>query len=683
MAVALPAMLALLSASSSSASAALLLEPFPGPPIVTLEQPASPSNDTAPSFSGTSSDTPPVTVSVYSGTSAEGTPVAVLRARPSGGYWTSADVSPELGDGTYSAVATQPSSLGNQTGVSNVVTFEVDTRPPRVTLEAPPSPSNDITPSFSGTTNEDTTVTVEVFEGTKPEGAIVATATAQGTPKSWTSGPLTPGLPAGKRMFTAIATQASALKNAAGRSAPVTFVVDTEPPVITLKAPPSPSNDRTPSFSGTASEGTTVRVEVFEGTSANGALVATATATGAPGSWTSSVASPALRDGTFTAVATQTSAIGNPTGRSTPVNFTVDTAAPTVTLNALRSPSSDRFPSFSGTASDDTPVSVHVYKGTQAEGAVVASATAEVSRGEWVSPKATRPLEWGTYTAVATQPSSIGNPSGTSVPVTFAVEQIPPTVATEPPSLVARTSAALYASVDPEGGPVNDCFFEYGTTTAYGATIECGFLSGIAAFPPSGASPVAVFARIFGLRPSTTYHFRVVAIGEGGTAVGADDTFTTLPPFSFGEEGATHVVRTASATPRAASPRPLSARKLASLIAQQLARLWHAADTTTMLKTGTFKTTFRAPEAGYAEFAWRYLPPSNKRAGKTTQASLLVAFGRTSSHNAGAQALTVRLTNAGGRLLKGSPRSRLLATCRFTPLHAPAVRMSAAFALSR
>ena len=45
-----------------------------------------------------------------------------------------------------------------------------------------------------------------------------------------------------------------------------------------------------------------------------------------------------------------------------------------------------------------------------------------------------------------------------------------------------RTSAALYASVNPRGGGVSACYFEYGST-AYGTDIECGFVSGLSAFP--------------------------------------------------------------------------------------------------------------------------------------------------------------------------------------------------------
>ncbi len=662
------------------------MEPLPGlAPTVTLIQPASPSNDTTPSFSGTASDATPVTVYVYAGESAEaGTPIAaVLKVQGTGGSWASANVSPPLPNGVYTAVATQPSSLGfgSPPGVSDPVTFEVDTESPAVTLNPPPSPSNERMPSFSGTASEATPVTVEIFAGTRPEGRIVATATAVGTRGGWSSGHATPALPSGRQAFTAVATQTSEIGNAAGSSAPVTFVVDTEPPRVTLQAPPSPSNDTAPSFSGTANDATQVTVEIFEGRTAEGVIVARATATPSGGNWSSGRAMPALGDGTFTALAIQPSAIGNAAGRSSPVTFSVDTSPPRVTLDALPSPSGNAAPSFSGTASDQTPVTVEIYRGATAEGPLTASVTAEPDRGGWVSPRPSTPLPRGEYTALATQASSIGNPSGASSPMTFAVEPLAPAAATEAASAVTRTSAALYASVDPNGAGVGGCYFEYGTTPAYGESIECGFVSEIGAFPPSSAEAVPVFARIYALRPSTTYHFRIVAVGEGGTGEGADETFTTLPPWGFNEEGSS--ARAASAQHGSAGARAMAAGVLRALIAAQLKPRGRTSRIDALLASGGLKAMFKAPEAGRAVIHWEYLPPGAKRAGRGGRAPVLAASGALRFGAARTSALKIHLTAAGRRLLKGSERLRLTAVCVFTPVGAPSVRTSATFELSR
>jgi hypothetical protein len=377
-------------------------------------------------------------------------------------------------------------------------------------------------------------------------------------------------------------------------------------------------------------------------------------------------------------VARQTSALGNPDGASKPVTFTIDTAAPAVTLNAPLSPSGNRAPSFSGAASDHTPVTVDIYKGATAQGAAVASAQGEAAGGRWVSVKASPSLSWGEYTAVARQPSSLGNPTGASPPATFAVAPIGPAVVTEPASSVTRTSAALYASVDPHGAGVGACNFEYGATSSYGHSIECGFVSELSAFPPSGTAPVPVFVRIYGLSPGTSYHFRIVAVGEGGTGEGADETFTTLPPWTFGEAGSSGA-RTAPSNASGG----MSAGEIAALIAGELIPRGRAARIASMLRSGVFKALFTAPEAGTARIYWYYLPRASKRASNTARSPVLVASGGLTFHAAGTASLSIRLAAAGWRMFRASRRLRLTANCIFTPAGATAVRASATFELRR
>lgn len=62
---------------------------------------------------------------------------------------------------------------------------------------------------------------------------------------------------------------------------------------------------------------------------------------------------------------------------------------------------------------------------------------------------------------------------------------------------------------------------QYGLTAGYGS-VATGTVR------PSGAA-VAVSERLVGLRPNTTYHFRVVVASATGTAASADQTFTTRP----------------------------------------------------------------------------------------------------------------------------------------------------------
>jgi acetyl esterase/lipase len=116
------------------------------------------------------------------------------------------------------------------------------------------------------------------------------------------------------------------------------------------------------------------------------------------------------------------------------------------------------------------------------------------------------------------------NANGTSFgsDETFTTLPNAPAVVTGSASSVTQTSATLNATVNPEGGAVSDCHFDYGTSEAYGSSAPCTSL------PGSGESPVAVSAPIGSLTANTAYHFRIVATNPGGTSYGTDQTFTTL-----------------------------------------------------------------------------------------------------------------------------------------------------------
>jgi hypothetical protein len=99
-----------------------------------------------------------------------------------------------------------------------------------------------------------------------------------------------------------------------------------------------------------------------------------------------------------------------------------------------------------------------------------------------------------------------------------------PSVSTGSASSVATKGATLNGSVNPVGGTLSDCHFEYGTTTSYGSSVACSQL-GI-----SGHSNVSVSAAVTGLNGGTLYHYKLVAANPNTAASdGADATFTTLP----------------------------------------------------------------------------------------------------------------------------------------------------------
>lgn len=111
----------------------------------------------------------------------------------------------------------------------------------------------------------------------------------------------------------------------------------------------------------------------------------------------------------------------------------------------------------------------------------------------------------------------------------FGPTVIIPNVTSNPPTLasVDHTTAVLTGQIDPAGGPeVTECAIEYGTTTEYlGGKVPCETSTPITA-------PTEVSAKLTGLTPLMTYHYRFVAKNENGPNYGQDQTVE--PPAVFG-----------------------------------------------------------------------------------------------------------------------------------------------------
>ncbi|HEY1687892.1 MAG TPA: hypothetical protein VGF95_03405 [Solirubrobacteraceae bacterium] len=99
---------------------------------------------------------------------------------------------------------------------------------------------------------------------------------------------------------------------------------------------------------------------------------------------------------------------------------------------------------------------------------------------------------------------------------------VAPTVAATAATNVTGTKATLNGTVNPEGEPIEECVFEWGSTTTYGHTSPCeGSL-------PADVEPHPVSLQVTGLEPNgATYHYRVVARNASGTSTSNDKTVTT------------------------------------------------------------------------------------------------------------------------------------------------------------
>ncbi len=87
---------------------------------------------------------------------------------------------------------------------------------------------------------------------------------------------------------------------------------------------------------------------------------------------------------------------------------------------------------------------------------------------------------------------------------------------------IASTEATLAGTVAANDSSPLTCVFEYGPTSSYGGSVPCSNTPA-----PNGGS-TAVAARVGGLAPNTTYHFRLLASTPRGPQATADGIFTTL-----------------------------------------------------------------------------------------------------------------------------------------------------------
>ncbi|ADO70145.1 adventurous gliding motility protein AgmC [Stigmatella aurantiaca] len=418
----------------------------PAAPVVVTPANGSTTQDTTPTYSGTAEPGSTVTVIV------DGVPVGTTTASASGS-WSFTPTVPLL-DGPHTVKATATDAAGNTSAQSNTNTFIVDTTAPAAPVVVTPangSTTQDTTPTYSGTAEPGSTVTI-IVDGT-PVGTTTASASG-----SWN---FTPTVPLLDGSHTVKATATDAVGNTGPESNTNTFIVDTTAPaapVVVTPANGSTTQDTTPTYSGTAEAGSTVTIIV------DGAPVGTTTAS-ASGSWSFTPTVPLL-DGSHSVKATATDAVGNTGPESNTNTFIVDTtapAAPVVVTPANGSTTQDTTPTYSGTAEAGSTVTVIV------DGVPVGTTPASAS-GSW-SFTPTAPLLGGSHTVRATATDAAGNTSAQSNTNTFIVDTTAPTapVVTTPangavltdttPTYSGTAEAGSTVTVIVDGAPV-------GTTTA-------------------------------------------------------------------------------------------------------------------------------------------------------------------------------------------------------------------------
>jgi hypothetical protein len=114
-----------------------------------------------------------------------------------------------------------------------------------------------------------------------------------------------------------------------------------------------------------------------------------------------------------------------------------------------------------------------------------------------------------------------------------------PSATTGPVTSVGPTTATVSGTVNPNG-TATTWIVEFGTSTSYGSKTA-------SANAGSGTTTTPISANLTGLKPGTSYHYRVVATNSAGTARGADGLLTTSAAPQATTGGAS-AVTTSSAT---------------------------------------------------------------------------------------------------------------------------------------
>jgi hypothetical protein len=230
------------------------------------------------------------------------------------GFWTYTPGT-ALSDGPKTITATAVDLAGNISPVSDPVSLTIDAVVPSVSItDGPGSLTNDTTPTFEFTANENATFKCKLDS----EPAFTECAN-EGPPSMLAN-----------QEFTVTGQGAHVLKVRAydlgdneSNEAIYNWTLDSiapAKPVVTSPTPSLVTTDSTPTIAGTAEPDSSV--EVFRGATS----IATLTADHTTGAW--STTSIALADGDYTVSAVATDAAENVSAQSDSVQFTVDTTAP-------------------------------------------------------------------------------------------------------------------------------------------------------------------------------------------------------------------------------------------------------------------------------------------------------------------------------------------------------------------
>lgn len=411
-------------ASGNSASTTNTFNVDTVDPTLTVTAPSDgdATNDNTPAIEGTTEAGAVVTVVIKD---TQGNTIQTLTPSvDASGDW-SVDAA-QLPDGDYTIEVSASDAAGNTTNAPPIgIVVDTVTAITIVTPAMANTTTNDNTPTISGNAEPGASITVTFTDANGMIQTATATAANNG---AWSVD--APQLNDGSWAITA--TSSDAAGNTA--SANTTLTVDTQDPTLVIATPSanSATNDTTPTISGTTEANATVALEIRD---SNGTVVETLNTTADNnGNWTVDAAQ--LTDGTYTVAGVATDAAGN-TGIATPQSFTVDTVAPTITLDAPAngSTTNDNTPNISGTSEAGAAITVLV---SDANGLVQTLTATADGNGAWNVDAAQLPD--GDYTITATAQDAGGNTSMVAGPNSVSVDTAAPAVTLDTPTDGAQTN---------------------------------------------------------------------------------------------------------------------------------------------------------------------------------------------------------------------------------------------------
>jgi len=396
-------------------------------------------SDNTPTVSGAGAE-PGSTVTLYD---SDGTTVLGTTTADGAGAWTI--TSSALSDGVHTLKAKVTDDAGNTGAASTPLSVTIDTTAPSAPgtidldsgsdtgVSSSDNVTSDTTPTFNGTAEANSTITLYDTDGT----TVLGTTTADGS-GNWTITVST--LASGSHTLTVKAKDAAG--NESGASSSFSVTIDTTAPNAPTGLDVLASSDsgtsntdnitsnNTPTVSGAGAEpGSTVTLYDTNGTT----VLGTATADSS-GNW--SVTTSTLADGTHTLTAKVKDTAGNVGAASSSLTVTIDSTAPGASgTPVLASGSDSGVSNADNITSDTTPtitgsgaeagatVTLYDTDGTT----VLGTATADGS-GNWSITSSA--LSEGAHTLTTKVTDTAGNTSVASAGLAITVDTTAPTAIT-------------------------------------------------------------------------------------------------------------------------------------------------------------------------------------------------------------------------------------------------------------